>query len=79
MAAYTFFRFKLADKAPSFEIADFDQDEWAVSYGRSILARAPRYTSVEVFKGEENIAVLSPDSPLAAGDHQPAPPPHIGA
>jgi hypothetical protein len=78
MAAYTFFRFKLNGKAPSFEIADFDQDDWAISYGRSILARAPRYTSVEVFKGEANVAVLSPDGLTTSGDHRP-PPPHVSA
>jgi hypothetical protein len=78
MAAYTFFRFKLSGKAPSFEIADFDPDEWAVSYGRSILARASRYTSVEVFRGEQNVAVLSPDGLTTSSDHQP-PPPHVVA
>ena len=59
MATYTFFRIKDDGLNPSFEIADFDRDEWALSYGKSILARASRYTAVELVKGEEQIAVLT--------------------
>jgi hypothetical protein len=59
VSSFTFFRIKNGTSIPSFEVAEFDKEAWAIDYGRSILTRNSRYDFCEIVEGERFVTRLA--------------------
>jgi hypothetical protein len=58
MKVYTFFKHDGSERAPSFDLVEFDDFDSAEAYALGLLDTRPQYRRVEICDGHSNPAVV---------------------